>query len=88
MEGVEGQAEDSCPYSTVTGTSPAPVRSCHMGHHQSCSSQVEPFVSFMMVFINVPFGGGPFFGIHCDEGTRLETGKVELGSRAPRLART
>ena len=30
-----------------------------------------------VVFINVPFGGGPFFGIHCAEGTGLETGPVE-----------
>lgn len=42
------------------------------------------FCVLHVVFINVPFGGGPFFGIHCDEGTRLETGKVELGILSPK----
>lgn len=30
-----------------------------------------------MVFIDVPFGGEPFFGIHCAEGTGLGTRQVE-----------
>lgn len=81
MEGLVGQAEDSCSYPTVAGTlSRGPVHSRHTGHHQSCSSQVEPLLSFVVVFLNVTFGGGPFFGIHCDEDTGLETGQVEPGS--------
>lgn len=81
VDSAECQAEDFGFHPMAVGTLSAALIlfSAHTGHHQCCNPQVELLLSFMVFFTSFPFGGRPFLGIRCDNGTRLETGQVGEG---------
>lgn len=76
-----GGSEDFCSFSTGTGTlSAAPALLSPPRMPSGLQFQAELPLSYMLMCIDFPFDGGPFFAIHCDEGARLETGGIRVPS--------